>query len=234
MLRDVIRECYLFSNIDEGSLDLLARLSTIARYEAERAIFAAGDEPDGLRVIISGSIRIWISDAEGRELTLALLEQGDPFGEISVLDKLPRTANATALEKSECLFLPTDAMEIALDNSPQFAHHLIQLLCEILRRNTEAMGSFAFLGLDGRLAQKLLDLALSYAEQKDDGAYFKRKFSQNELAHMLGVTREALNKRLNALAHDGMITLTNGLISIPDVKALATRASAAERLNRGQ
>ncbi|WP_162530010.1 Crp/Fnr family transcriptional regulator [Stappia sp. BW2] len=234
MLRDVIRECYLFSNIDEGSLDLLSRLSTIARYEAERSIFAAGDEPDGLRVIISGSIRIWISDAEGRELTLALLEQGDPFGEISVLDKLPRTANATALEKSECLFLPTDAMEIALDNSPQFAHHLIQLLCEILRRNTEAMGSFAFLGLDGRLAQKLLDLAMTYAEQKDDGAYFKRKFSQNELAHMLGVTREALNKRLNALAHDGMITLTNGLISIPDVKALATRASAAERLNRGQ
>ncbi|EAV41842.1 cAMP-binding protein - catabolite gene activator and regulatory subunit of cAMP-dependent protein kinase [Roseibium aggregatum IAM 12614] len=234
MLRDVIRECYLFSNIDEGSLDLLTRLSTIARYEAESAIFAAGDEPDGLRVIITGSIRIWISDAEGRELTLALLEPGDPFGEISVLDKLPRTANASALANSECLFLPKDAMEIALDKSPQFAHHLIQLLCEILRRNTEAMGAFAFLGLDGRLAQKLLDLALSYADLKDDGAKFKRKFSQNELAHMLGVTREALNKRLNALAHDGLITLTNGLISIPNLEALATRARAAERLNRGR
>ncbi len=234
MLKDVIQSCYLFSNTDKYSLDLLARSSTVIRHNAESTIFSAGDEPDGLRVIMSGMVRIWISDVEGRELTLSLLEQGDPFGEIALLDGLPRSANATALENSQCLFLPKEAMKVALEKSPEFARHLIQLLCEILRRNTEAMGAFAFLGLDGRLAQKLHDLALAHAELEGHGGHFRRKFSQNELAQMLGVTREALNKRLKALAHDGLIAQNNGFISIPNLPALANRARASERLAKGR
>ncbi len=231
---DAIRGCYLFSGADEKSQLLLAQSSRIIRYERDTPILSAGDEPDGLRVVLSGLIRIWISDLEGRELTLALMESGDPFGEIAILDGLPRSANATALEASECLFMPKNAMEAALDNSPQFARHLVQLLCELLRRNTEAMGAFAFMGLDGRLAQKLHDLALAHAKLEGPVAHFTRKFSQNELAQMVGVTREALNKRLKALIHDGLITQTNGLLSIPSLPALAARARAAEGLSRSR
>ena len=96
------------------------------------------------------------------------------------------------------------------------------------------MGAFAFLGLDGRLAQKLHDLALSHAVVEGGRATFQRRFSQTELAQMLGVTREAVNKRISALAHDGLIGLTDGLISIPDLGALAERATRAAGLTKAR
>jgi CRP-like cAMP-binding protein len=225
-----IRSCYLFTGADRHSVEALSRSSRIVRHAAGSPVFMEGDEADGLRVVLSGLVRIWIADADGRELTLALMEPGDPFGEIALLDGLPRTANATVMEATQCLFTPVGAMDRALAENPRLARHLIQLLCEILRRNTEAMGGFAFLGLDGRLAQKLHDLALAHAELEGSRAQFTRRFSQTDLARMLGVTREALNKRLNALVHDGVVEQANGLIAIPDLPALAARARVEEGL----
>ena len=96
---EAIRACHLFAEADEATLANLARRSWITRHAAGGAVFMAGDEADGLRVVLEGLVRIWIADDEGRELTLALLEPGEPFGEIALLDGLPRTANATAAGK---------------------------------------------------------------------------------------------------------------------------------------
>ena len=184
-------------------------------------------------MVLSGLVRIRISDAEGRELTLALLERGDPFGEIALLDGLPRTAGAAAVEATECLLLPGTAMDAAMDEEPALTRHLVGVLCEILRRNTDALGAFAFLGLDGRLAQKLHDLAADHALSDGVGARFARRFSQGDLARMLGVSREAVNKRLRALAHDGVVVVEHGLMRIPSMDVLAARARAEAGLFRG-
>ena len=104
------------------------------------------------------------------------------------------------------------------------ARHLIQLLCELLRRNTEAMSAFAFLDLDSRLARKLHDLALAHAERDGTTARFTRRFSQTDLGQMLGATREAVNKRLAVLTLDGLVTQADGVFVIPDSSALAARA----------
>ena len=229
---EAIRACHLFAEADEATLANLARRSSITRHAAGGAVFMAGDEADGLRVVLEGLVRIWIADDEGRELTLALLEPGEPFGEIALLDGLPRTANATAAEATTCLLTPADAFDAALSADSKLARQVIRLLCEILRRNTEAMGSFAFLGLDARLAQKLHDLAMVHATLDGAAARFTRRFSQTDLARMLGVTREAVNKRLSALAHDGLIQLEDGLFRIPDLGELAERARSAQSLSR--
>ncbi|WP_088622777.1 Crp/Fnr family transcriptional regulator [Oceanicola sp. 22II-s10i] len=231
---EAIQSCYLFSEADRQGLSALAQASRMVRSAKGTTIFQEGDEADGLRVMLSGLVRIWIADQEGRELTLALVEPGETFGEIAMLDGLPRTANATALEDSECLVTPSGALDAALAQDTKLARHLIQLLCELLRRNTETMGAFAFLGLDGRLAQKLHDLALSHATVSGGRAQFQRQFSQTDLAQMLGVTREAVNKRLKALTHDGLIQQTEGLIAIPDLGALAARAQSATGLAKGR
>lgn len=227
-----IRGCYLFSGADEASLSLLANASRLVPYKRGSTIFQQGDEADGLRIVLSGLVRISIADADGRELTLALVEPGEAFGEIALLDGLPRSANATALEATECLVTPKTALDGALAHDLSLARHLIELLCELLRRNTEAIGAFAFLGLDGRLAQKLHDLALSHAVIDGQRAAFQRRFSQTEVAQMLGVTREAVNKRLAALGHDGLIELTDGVMTIPDLGALAARAQRAAAIGR--
>ena len=225
-----LRNCYLFANANEQTLEKLGRSSRIVKHSAGTTLFDAGDESNGLHIVLSGLVRIWVSDIEGRELTLALLEPGDPFGEISLLDKLPRSASATAIEDTSCLMTPVEALDTALEQSPKLARHLIQLLCEILRRNTRELSGFAFLGLDARMAQKLYELALAHAETDGRSARFTRRFTQTELSQMLGVTREAINKRLAALAHDGVVIQSDGHFVIPDLDALAKRARAASGL----
>lgn len=223
---EAIRGCYLFSGADLASLSALASASRVVRSGKGSTIFLEGDEADGLRVVLKGLVRIWIADRDGRELTLALLEPGETFGEIALLDSLPRSANATALEPTECLLTPPAALDIALAEDPKLARHLIQLQCEVLRRNTSAIGALAFLGLDVRLTQKLCDLALAHAVIDGGRAEFQRRFSQTDLAQMLGVTREAVNKRLSALAHDGLIAQADGRLVINDLPALAARVQS--------
>jgi CRP-like cAMP-binding protein len=227
---EALRNCYFFADADAQTLERLGRSSRVVRHRAGSTLFDMGDDSDGLHIVLSGLVRIWVADPEGRQLTLTLLEPGDPFGEIALLDRLPRSASATAIEETTCLLTPVEAMDSALEQSPLLARHLIQLLCEILRRNTRDMSDSAFLTLDGRLAQKLHDLALSHAETDGKSARFSRKFSQTELSQMLGVTREAINKRLAALAHDGLVTQSEGRITILDLPALAERARSATGL----
>lgn len=231
---DTIRRCHLFSGADATSHVALAEASRKLKLRRGSALFVKGDEPDGLYMVLSGLIRIWISDADGRELTLALLEPGEIFGEIALLDGLPRSANATAIEASECLLTPAAAFSTVLERDHRLAVHVIELLCEMLRRNNEAIGAFAFLGLDGRLAQKLHDLAMAHAILSDGAARFTRRFSQLDLAQMLGVSREAVNKRLSIFAHDGLVVQADGMFEIPDLAALSDRATASAGLAKGR
>ncbi|HCQ66559.1 MAG TPA: hypothetical protein DIU07_16055 [Rhodobacteraceae bacterium] len=231
-MKEAIRKCHLFASADDPSVAALALASRFVRFRAQQGLFMAGDPPDGLYVLQSGLVRIWIADEDGRELTIALMEPGDPFGEIALLDGLPRTANATALEPTECLLTPPAALDAALEGYPTLARHLIDLLCEHLRRNTAEMGAFAFLDLDSRLAQKLHDLAVAHSVIDGGAARFTRRFSQSDLAQMLGVTREAVNKRLGAFAHDGLIVRAGGQTTVPDLGALAARARVGEGLVR--
>ncbi len=226
----IIRKCHLFAGATEESLAPLARASTVRASEPGGEIFSAGDEADGLRVVLSGQVRIWIAGSDGRELTLAFLEPGDPFGEIALLDGLPRTASATAQEATRCLFLPAMAVDRVLEADPALARHLVLSLCELLRRNLGTITGFAFAGLGARLARTLHDLALDHGSIEGRTARFERRFSQQDLAQLLGVTREAVNKRLRALEHDGLVIREGVRLTIPDLPALAARAEAEEGL----
>lgn len=225
----ILRKCHLFTALAPHSLAPLARACSIRVTESGAGIFAAGDAVDGLRVVISGQVRLWISDQEGRELTLVFAEPGDPFGEIALLDGLPRSASATATETTRCLFLPARAVEGALASDPALSRHLILSLCEVLRRNADTIGGFAFSGLDTRLARKLYDLAHDHAEITGRSARFTRQFSQTDLAQLLGVTREAVNKKLRALEHDGLVLRTGATLTLPNLPALAARAEIEDK-----
>jgi CRP-like cAMP-binding protein len=220
----ILGGCQLFCGLSPDSIAPLAQASTVRVTERGAEIFAAGDGVDGLRVVLSGQVRLWIADREGRELTLSFAEPGDSFGEIALLDGLPRSASATAHATTRCLFLPAHAVELALAADSAFARHMIVSLCEILRRNVGTIGGFAFSGLDVRLARRLYDLAHDHAEITGRCARFTRNFSQTDLAQLLGVTREAVNKKLRALEHDGLVRRANGELSLPDLHALAARA----------
>lgn len=222
----IISGCYLFVEADSESLVQLAGRSSIEKLAKNAPLFMAGDEADGLRIVLDGLVRIWINDADGHELTLTLLEPGDAFGEIALLDGQPRSANATVIEPTSLLLLRRPVFEEVLQSDTHLARHLILLLCDILRRNTEELRGFAFHDLGVRLAQKLHELAIAHAAIDKGSARFTRKFSQTELAQMLGATREAVNKRIAAMSHDGLLRIENGLIEIPDLTALVSKPAA--------
>lgn len=220
-----IRQCYLFSNAADESLLPLVQASYIRKSSAKQEIFAVGDEADGLRIILSGEVRIWLADEEGRELTLAFLGNGDAFGEVALLDGLPRTANATTTRATECLFLSAAAVERAMETDPSLAKQLIFALCELMRRNLGTISGFAFAGLEARLAQLLTELAVDHADVTENRAVFSRKFSQTDLALLLGVSREAVNKRFKSFEQEGLVATKDARLVLPDMRALAERAA---------
>lgn len=221
---EIIRRCYLFTDASADSIARLVECSHVETAPENRVLFETGDEVDGLRIVIDGLIRIWINDIEGRELTLTLIEPGEAFGEIALLDGDLRSANATVADASRMLLLKRDAFDRVLGNDPKLARHLIVLLCDRLRRNTQDLQGFAFQDLRVRLGQKLYELAMAHAELEGKGAKMTRKFSQTEFAQMLGATREAINKRLSAMSFDGVVIVRNGWIEIPDLEALHREA----------
>lgn len=216
-----LRQCYLFTEASEESLLPLAKATRVQSLFAKSDIFAVEDAADGLRIVVSGEVRIWLADSNGRELTLAFLSAGDAFGEVALLDGLPRTANATTTRATECLFLPTEAVERAIETDPSLAKHLIYSLCDLMRRNLGTISGFAFSGLDRRLAQLLCDLAVDHADIQNNKATFLRKFSQTDLALLLGVSREAVNKHLKTLENEGFIAFEGIYLVLTDMAALA-------------
>lgn len=224
----ILRSCFLFADASDESLAPIVQASRTETHGRGTPIFAAEDPADGLRIVLSGQVRIWMADTQGRELTLNFLGEGDAFGEIALLDGLPRTSHATAVEATSCLFVPKAAMERALAEDASFAQQLILSMCELMRRNLGTISGFAFEGLDARLAQMLYNLAFDHAELDGNTARFQRKFSQTDIAQLLGVTREAVNKRLKALESEGLVDVDSGTMVIRDMAALAARGEMSD------
>lgn len=223
----LLRRSFIFRDLDEAMLDRLARLSQTHRLPAGSILFQQGEEGDALYGIAEGLVRIWVSGEGGKELTLALLEPGDVFGEVALLDGLTRSASADAVEDCLLVVVRREAFLPLLEAESALARHVIELLCERLRESTDRATEFAFLGLPARLARKLQALAVAHGQDDAQGAIrIALKLSQGELAQMLGVSREAVNKQLKLWAQEGLVRHEQGQIVITDRKRLGRIAES--------
>ena len=221
----VISGSFLFRELRSDLLERVVRLSRAQRYRRGSFIFHMGDEGDALYGVGHGLIRIWIPGADGRELTVVLMERGDIFGEIALLDGLPRTANATAIEDTLLIAIERPLFIDLLEREPQIAKHIIELLCERLRATTDRFSEDAFLSLKARLAKRLEALMIGHGQKCPEGMRIALRLSQTDLANMLGVTREAVNKQLGTWTQRGIIQHTRGTVIIRDPQALKQESS---------
>ncbi|WP_162913074.1 Crp/Fnr family transcriptional regulator [Rhodospirillaceae bacterium SYSU D60014] len=217
----LIRSSFLFHDADPDLLQRLVRLSRVQQIGKGALLFQQGDEGNALFGVITGLIRIWVAGRGGKELTLGLMEPGDVFGEIALLDGLPRTATAEAAENSALLVVDRALFLELLDQEGRFARHIIELLCERLRLNTDRLSENAFLNLRARLAKRLQALAIAHGRHGADGLRIDHKFTQTELAQMIGVTREAINKQLRAWCEEGVLRFDRGIITVVDQARLS-------------
>ena len=219
-LRALLAEHFLLRHLPPPDLERLAAFAKVQTLGAGEPVFMKGDPAAGMMVVVSGRVRITSSSADGKEVVLNIIDPGDVFGEIALIDGVERTADATAAEATELLLLERRDFLPYLKRHPGLSLELLKMLCHRLRMTNEQLEDFSFLDLRRRLAKKLVHLADSHGEEAPEGVRIGFKLTQQELAAMMGTTREAVNRQLRTLTDEGLIKQNGSSIVIRDREGL--------------
>ncbi len=222
-----LRNVDLFHNFEDAALARVAVAATERRYAAGQTIFLRGDDTDlAMFIVKSGRVRLSVTTAEGRELTIRHVAAGAIFGEISLLDDGPRSADATALTDSALLVVLRARFQKMLDGDAVFANALLRGLCARLRDTTEQLEAVALMPLEQRLARIFLQLALA-ANADERRVNIKFAMSQGELANLVAASRPKVNQILVAWDAAGFATRKPGGLLV-DMRALQDIADGVE------
>lgn len=221
----ILRGNRLLSELDAAQMAELVALGRTVKVATNAPVFAKGDPGSCLYAILKGQIGIHTSSAEGKVILLNILDPGDVLGEIALVDGKPRTAGATALRTAELFRLDRADFIPFLERHPRLCIRMMGVLCERLRWVSENIEDAIFHDVPRRLARRLLILAEAYGQPlRDGGVRIAQSVSQEDLASMLGVTREIVNKSLKALKTSNAITYTKGFIVLIDVALIRDMA----------
>jgi CRP-like cAMP-binding protein len=221
---DALMQAPLFLALDpEGAAALRASLTERAVAKGE-IIFQEGEPGDRMYVILEGKVKLGQSSNDGRESLLAILGPGEMFGELSLFDPGQRTSTATALTDAVILALSNEQLRPWLAGRPEVAAALLQALARRLRRTNEAMADLVFSDVPGRVAKALMDLGEKFGEVTSEGLMVTHDMTQEELAQLVGASRETVNKALADFAQRGWIRLESRQVMILDVERLGRRA----------
>jgi CRP/FNR family cyclic AMP-dependent transcriptional regulator len=214
----VIERDNLFRGLPKTTLERIAALGRRRVYEEGAVIFMRGDPGDSLCGVVSGRVRISASRAGGKEVFLNIIGPGDSFGEIALLDGMPRTATATAMTRTELSIIKRDQFVSLLGAEPQLAGHLIKLLCTRVRWTAQLMEDSALLSVPARIAKRLLSLAELHGRETTLG--IKLAISQEELAQFLSVSRQIVNQHLQTWKSKGWLQLGRGNVTVCNTRSL--------------
>jgi CRP-like cAMP-binding protein len=222
---ELLARAPLFSALEPEAAEALR--STMARVALARgeALFNEGDPGDRLYVIVDGKIKLGATSTDGRETLLAILGPGEMFGELSLFDPGPRTSTATALTDAHLLGVGHPDLEPWLRGRPEVAGSLLRALAHRLRRTNETMGDLVFSDVPGRVAKALLELSVKFGEPNDDGSiHVVHDLTQEELAQLVGASRETVNKALADFQNRGWLRLEQRGVELVDLERLTRRA----------
>ena len=210
----ILRATTILSAVPPDDLKVLAAASRLRTFRRGQVVFTTGDPGDTVIVIVSGRVKVVVRSADGGELTLTIIGPGTLFGEVSVADGGPRSADAETLEESQLLFVPRDAIQDICARVPAVAQAVTLSIAATLRRLTEAASDLVFLDLPRRVAKVLL------SQSRDDDGMVRLRLSQEQLAHQAGGTRQSVNAALRGFERRGWIEAHDRVITIRQPAAL--------------
>ena len=213
-----LRSIEFFDGFDDEGLTTLVQGCSTASFHRGDALFAEGDAASELFVVMSGRIAIANRSADGRESVLALMGPHDLFGEMALFDDQGRTAAARALEMSEVAVVPYELLRSSFESDAKTLWIVVRLLSRRLKEANEALADSVFLDVTGRTAKRLLDMA-------GDGEEFQLPITQEELAGMIGASRERVNKAIAAFIRLGWLEQRDRTYKIVDRRRMTLRAS---------
>lgn len=206
----VLRNVPLFSGLDQAELEKLSRVAGRRRATRGEFIVRAGDVTDALYILLNGSAKVTNCDEEGREIILAMLGPGEFFGEMGLIDGSPRSANVVAQEACELLLMSKADFQRCMQDNFQVALKLMRILVQRLREADRKIESLALLDVYGRVARLLLEMS----ELRDGRRVVAKKISKQDMARMIGASREMVSKVVRDLENSGYIRYEGDVIFI--------------------
>jgi len=203
----------LFSGLDDNELEEIVAITSKRSYPKNNIIINEGDETNSLYLIMSGKVKIILSDEDGKEITISILEPNDYFGELSLIDDEPRSARVVTTEQCQFCIIHKSDFNHVLDNNPGLVRNLMKGLSQRLRLANKNIESLALMDVYGRVARTLLQ----FSKPEDDGTrVIHEKLTQKDIASMVGASREMVSRIFKDLTAGGYITVKSGIITITE------------------
>jgi CRP/FNR family transcriptional regulator, cyclic AMP receptor protein len=202
-------------------------LIQLARQESappKHAVFQVGQAGDSLHIVLEGRVKVSLLSEEGKEAILSILGAGEVFGEMSLFDGEPRSATVTTMEPCRFLVLRRQAFLPFLEKRVPVMLELIAEMSRRLRATNTLVGNLSFLNLPARLARILLNLVQQYGKMTPQGIVIGLKLSQEELGHLVGVSRESVNRQVRLWVESGLIEYDHGTLVVLNSDALFREA----------
>jgi CRP/FNR family transcriptional regulator, cyclic AMP receptor protein len=217
--RRILETTQLLGALPPDTLEALRQQSTVRTIARNEVLFRQGEASSELYGIVNGKVAILTRSPDGRESLVAVLDEGSLFGELGLFDEGPRSADARALEETNVLVLSYDVVRSAIDENPTLLWIIVRLLARRLRNTDESLADAVFLDVPARTAKRLLEIA-------GDADQFRLPMTQEDLAGLVGASRERVNKALSLFTRLGWIEVEGrNRYKILDRQALHDRAT---------
>lgn len=213
--QDLLSSISFFSNLESSALTTLASGMLLRKFRRNQPIFYQGDPGDCLFIVSAGRVKLFIETGDGDQLTILHCGVGDCFGEMAVLDGQSRSASAEAMEPVEAWIVTRETFVDLIVHNPQSSLALISFLCAKLRTNLDRMEDFIFRDAYHRIGRQIIRMA-----PEDKHGLCSIEITQDELARLVGITREHVNRVLSELSSIGYIATDRGKIDILNVSAM--------------
>jgi CRP/FNR family cyclic AMP-dependent transcriptional regulator len=211
---DLLRRVPLFEVLKDDDLEAIAKVTLTRGYDKDQVIILAEEEGDALFIIASGQVKVSIVSEDGREVILSLLGEGAVFGELSLLDGKPRSANVVATEDTQLYMVRRPDFLQLVYKVPQIAIGLLAELAARLRKTDRKIEGLALLDVTSRISETLLQLAEEQGVQTELGVTLESRPTHQQLANMSGTTRETVSRVLKRLEGQGYISTEGRSITI--------------------
>ena len=219
-----LKQVSIFKGLDDKEVHELITVAKKRTFRSGEVIFHRDDPGQMLYIIKEGKVKICLISPDGQEISLVVFGKGEYFGEFALLDGLPRSANAIALEKVECYTLLRSDFHSVIMKNPKIAIQVMEVLCERLRKTDQKVEDLIVLDVYGRVAKKLLELAETHGLKQEDGSILiNMRLTQQDLAAMVGASRESVNKVLGHYTNKQYITTDKHKITLRRVADLKRR-----------
>jgi CRP-like cAMP-binding protein len=204
---DLLRQVSIFKGLDDDHIGKLSASLRPLDFQKDALIVSQDDTGEALYIIERGRVKVVLYGESGREMILTMFRPGDFFGEMSLLDGQPRSANVLCMEDARLLVLSRDDFLRHLREAPAVAANILAEMSRRLRKADEIIGNLALLDVYGRVARLLIDLAKKEGDPTDEGVVISSRPTQQDIASMIGTSRETVSRVLSEFQRRGFLQM---------------------------